>query len=303
MVLEADGLGCAREVIVITAALSIQDPRERPAEQRAQADQLHARFTDPSSDFLTYVNLWGYVRSLGDELSRSQLRKRCKAEFLHYLRIREWQDLVAQLEVAAAEVGLTLNEAPAEGPQIHGALLSGLLSHLGVKDAGTREYTGARGAKFAIFPGSALARRGPSWVMVAELVETTRLWGRTAAATDVTQVEPLAEHLVKRSYGEPRWDRRRAAVVASEQVTLYGLPIVDRGPSNTAASTLPPRASCSSAAPSSRATGTSAMPSCARTSGGWRRSRLWRHGRDGVTCSPARRGGRRSSTNGYRRRS
>ena len=226
MVLEADRLDCAREVIVIAAALSIQDPRERPPEQRAQADQLHARFTDKASDFLAYLNLWGYVRSLGDELSRSQLRKRCKAEFLHYLRIREWQDLVAQLEQSAREVGLTLNEAPAEGSQIHGALLSGLLSHLGMKDTRTREYTGARGAKFAIFPGSALARRGPSWVMVAELVETTRLWGRTAASVDVKQVEPLAEHLVKRSYGEPRWDRGRAAVVAPEQVTLYGLPIV-----------------------------------------------------------------------------
>jgi ATP-dependent helicase HrpA len=226
MVLEADRHGCAREVIVIAAALSIQDPRERPTEQRAQADQLHARFNDKSSDFLAYVNLWSYVRSLGDELSRSQLRKRCKSEFLHYLRIREWQDLVAQLEDAAREVGLTLNDTPAEEPEIHVALLSGLLSHLGMKDAGAREYTGARGAKFAIFPGSVLARRGPSWVMVAELVETTRLWGRTAAAVDVKQAERLAEHLVKRSYGEPRWDRGRAAVVAPERVTLYGLPIV-----------------------------------------------------------------------------
>jgi ATP-dependent helicase HrpA len=226
MVLEADKLGCAREVAVIAAALSIQDPRERPAEQRGQADQLHARFTDRSSDFLAYVNLWRYLRSLEDELSRSQVRKRCKAEFLHYLRIREWQDLVAQLEDAAREVGVTLNDAPGEGPEIHVAVLSGLLSHLGMKDGGTREYTGARGAKFAIFPGSVLARRGPTWVMVAELVETTRLWGRTAAAVDIRQVEPLAEHLIKRSYGEPRWDRRRAAVVASEQVTLYGLAII-----------------------------------------------------------------------------
>ena len=227
MVLEADKLGCAREVAVIAAALSIQDPRERPAEQRGQADQLHARFTDRSSDFLAYVNLWRYLRSLEDELSRSQVRKRCKAEFLHYLRIREWQDLVAQLEDAAREVGVTLNDTPGEAPEIHTALLSGLLSHLGMKDGGTREYTGARGAKFAIFPGSVLARRGPTWVMVAELVETSRLWGRTAAAVDIRQVEPLAEHLVKRSYGEPRWDRRRAAVVATEQVTLYGLPIVE----------------------------------------------------------------------------
>jgi ATP-dependent RNA helicase HrpA len=226
MVLEADKLGCAREVAVITAALSIQDPRERPADQRGQADQLHARFTDRSSDFLAYVNLWRYLRSLEGELSRSQVRKRCKAEFLHYLRIREWQDLVAQLQDAAREVGVTLNDGPAEGPEIHAAILSGLLSHLGMKDGGTREYTGARGAKFAIFPGSVLARRGPTWVMVAELVETSRLWGRTAAAVDIRQVEPLAEHLVKRSYGDPRWDRRRAAVVASEQVTLYGLALV-----------------------------------------------------------------------------
>ncbi len=226
MVLEADRLDCAREVIVIAAALSIQDPRERPAEQRAQAGQLHARFTDRGSDFLTYLNLWGYLRSLEAELSRSQVRRRCKAEFLHYLRIREWQDLVAQLEDAADEVGLKLNDAPGDVPEIHAALLAGLLSHLGMKDGETREYTGARGARFMIFPGSVLARRGPTWVMVAELVETTRLWGRTAAAVDVKQIEPLAEHLVKRSYGEPRWDRRRAAVVASEQVTLYGLPIV-----------------------------------------------------------------------------
>ncbi len=227
MVLEADKRGCAREVAVIAAALSIQDPRERPVEQRGQADQLHARFTDESSDFLGYLNLWRHLRSLEEELSRSQFRRRCKAEFLHYLRIREWQDLVAQLQDAAREVGLTLNETPADGPEIHTALLSGLLSHLGLKDRATREYTGARGARFAIFPGSVLARRGPSWVMVAELVETTRLWGRTAAAVEVKQVEALAEHLVKRSYGEPRWDRRRAAVVAPERVTLYGLPIVE----------------------------------------------------------------------------
>ena len=226
MLLEADKLDCAREVAVIAAALSIQDPRERPADHRGQADQLHARFTDGSSDFLAYLNLWRYLRSLEGELSRSQVRKRCKSEFLHYLRIREWQDLVAQLQDAAREVGVTLNEVPGKGTEIHAALLSGLLSHVGMKDGGTREYTGARGAKFAIFPGSGLARRGPTWVMVAELVETTRLWGRTAAAIDIKRVEPLAEHLVRRSYGEPRWDRRRAAVVASEQVTLYGLLIV-----------------------------------------------------------------------------
>src|SRR3984957_6902445 len=226
MVLEAGSLNCAREVAVIAAALSIQDPRERPADRRGQADQLHARFTDPSSDFLAYLNLWRYLRALEGEVSRSQVRKRCKAEFLHYLRIREWQDLVSQLEDATREIGETLNDTAGQPPEIHAALLSGLLSHLGMKDGETREYTGARGSKFAIFPGSVLARRGPRWVMVAELVETSRLWGRTAATVDIRQVEPLAEHLVRRSYGDPRWDRRRAAVVASEQVTLYGLPIV-----------------------------------------------------------------------------
>ncbi len=226
MVLEADRLGCTGEVITIAAALSIQDPRERPADQRAQADQQHARFSDKTSDFISYLNLWDHLQTSADELSRSQFRKRCKAEFLHYMRIREWQDLVSQLRDAADEVGLTIGQGPAEPAEIHVALLSGLLSHLGYKDAATREFTGARGAKFAIFPGSALARRPPSWVMVAELVETTRLWGRTAAAVDPKQIEPLAEHLVKRSYGEPRWDRRGASVVGSEQVTLYGLPIV-----------------------------------------------------------------------------
>ncbi len=226
MVLEADRLGCIHEVIVIAAALSIQDPRERPVEHRAQADQLHARFTDRSSDFLAYLNMWQHLHSLEAELSRSQFRRRCKAEFLHYLRVREWQDLVAQLQDAAREVDLTLNSVASEGPEIHAALLSGLLSHLGMKDGGTREYVGARGAKFAIFPASVLARRGPNWVMVAELVETTRLWGRTAAGVDLRQVEALAEHLIKRSYGEPRWDRRRASGVVPERVTLYGLPIV-----------------------------------------------------------------------------
>ncbi len=226
MVIEGARLGCAREVIVIAAALSIQDPRERPAERRAQADQLHARFRDPGSDFLGLLNLWGYLGGLEAELSRSQLRRRCHAEFLHYLRVREWQDLVAQVQAAAGELGLTLNERPAEAAEIHAALLSGLLSHIGVRDGTGREYTGARGARFAIAPGSALARGGPQWAMVAELVETSRLWGRTAAPVELRRVEQLGEHLLKRSYGEPRWDRRRAAVVAPERVTLYGLPVV-----------------------------------------------------------------------------
>jgi ATP-dependent helicase HrpA len=228
MVLEADRLGCAEEAIVIAAALSIQDPRERPADARQAADALHARFADERSDFLAYLNLWRYVREQQAALSGSQFRKRCREELLHFLRIREWQDLVGQLRGAAKAARVTLNATPAEPDQIHVALLAGLLSHVGLKDPRGREYGGARGARFAISPGSALFKRQPEWVMVAELVETTRLWGRTAARIEPSWIEPLAGHLLKRTYGDPRWDRRRASVVASERVTLYGLPIAAR---------------------------------------------------------------------------
>ncbi len=242
MVLEADRLGCGEEAIVIAAALSIQDPRERPQEARQAADEQHARFlADQPSDFMALLSLWRYVRAQQRALSGSQFRKRCKAEFLHFLRIREWQDLVGQLRQAAKAVGIRTNQAPAEPDEIHRALLAGLLSHVGVKDAapaaGARErgprrrplpeYTGARGARFALSPGSGLARRAPDWTMVAELVETTRLWGRTAAAVDPAWIEPIAPaHLLRRSYGEPRWDERRGSAIVDERVTLYGLPIV-----------------------------------------------------------------------------
>ena len=226
MVLEAGRRECADEVTVIAAALSIQDPRERPSDQTAHADQLHARFADPDSDFLAYLNLWRHLRELQRTLSSNQFRKRCLAEHLHHLRIREWQDLVQQLRDASKDVGVQRNRTPAEPADIHRALLSGLLSHIGLKDERGREYQGARGARFAIFPGSGLFRKPPSWVMVAELVETTRLWGRTAARIDPRDVEPLAGHMVKRTYSEPRWDARRGSVVATERVTLYGLPIV-----------------------------------------------------------------------------
>jgi len=241
MVLEADRLGCAEEAIVIAAGLSIQDPRESPAEARQAAVEQHARFrTDPPSDFLAFLELWRYVRAQQRALSGSQFRKRCKAEFLHYLRIREWQDLVGQLRQAAKAIGVRTNQAPAEPEQIHRALLAGLLSHVGVRDAapaearpgmrGRRpltEYTGARGARFALSPGSGLARKPPDWAMVAELVETNRLWGHTAARIDPTWIEPVAPpHLLRHAYGEPRWDPRGGAAVVDERVTLYGLPIV-----------------------------------------------------------------------------
>ncbi|MBX5441493.1 MAG: ATP-dependent RNA helicase HrpA [Solirubrobacteraceae bacterium] len=227
MILEAGPLGCADEVIVIAAALSIQDPRERPVDKQAQADQLHARFRDEHSDFTAILNLWRYLGERQRELSGNQFRRLCRDEYLHFLRVREWQDLVGQLRAAARGVGVTINRTPAEPEEVHVALLSGLLSHVGMRDERRpREYVGARNTRFALWPGSGIARRPPSWVMVAELVETSRLFGRTAAWIDPRWVEPLAGHLLKRSYSEPRWDRRRAAVVATERVTLYGLPVV-----------------------------------------------------------------------------
>jgi len=226
MVLEADRLGCADEVVVIAAALSIQDPRVRPLEERAQAEQQHARFKDEQSDFMGFLNLWRYLREQQGELSGNQFRKRCKAEYLHYLRVREWQDLAGQLRAAARAIGVTINEQPAEPREVHVALLAGLLSHVGTRDAERREYEGARGARFAISPGSVLTRKQPSWVVVAELVETSRLWGRTAAQVQPAWVEPLAKHLLKYSYDAPRWDRKRGSVVATERATLFGLPVV-----------------------------------------------------------------------------
>ena len=225
MVLEADRLGCVEEVIVIAAALSIQDVRERPADQQAQADQAHARHADEHSDFLAYLNLWRYLHEKRGELSVNQFRKQAKGEFLHYLRIREWQDLVGQIRQSAKSVGIKINHTQAEPEVIHQAILTGLLSHLGLRDASRRDYLGARGGRFALWPGSGVKGQ-PSWVMVAELVETSRLWGRTAARIDPRWVEPLAEHVLRRSYDDPRWEKKRASVVATERVTLYGLPIV-----------------------------------------------------------------------------
>ncbi|MEU8818527.1 ATP-dependent RNA helicase HrpA [Actinoplanes sp. NPDC048796] len=231
MVMEADKQQCVAEVMVIAAALSIQDPRERPADKQQQADEKHARFTDKESDFFSYLNLWRYLREKQQELSGNQFRRLCRTEFLNYLRVREWQDIYAQLRQVARTLGLTLSEDRedvAEGQHVHTALLSGLLSHIGLKDTDKREYLGARGAKFAIFPGSALFKKQPRWVMSAELVETSRLWGRVNARIEPEWAEKLAPHLVKRSYSEPHWEKKQGAVMAYEKVTLYGLPIVPR---------------------------------------------------------------------------
>ncbi|MCP9958311.1 MULTISPECIES: ATP-dependent RNA helicase HrpA [Streptomyces] len=229
MVLEADRNGCVREVMVIAAALSIQDPRERPAEKQAQADQQHARFKDETSDFLAFLNLWRYVREQQKALSSSAFRRMCKSEYLNYLRIREWQDIYSQLRTVAKQMGMHVNEEDADERRVHVSLLAGLLSHIGVKDVkegAKNEYLGARNAKFAIFPGSALFRKPPRFVMSAELVETSRLWARVNARIEPEWIEPLAGHLLKRTYSEPHWEKDQAAVMAYEKVTLYGVPIV-----------------------------------------------------------------------------
>ncbi|MGQ4409641.1 ATP-dependent RNA helicase HrpA [[Kitasatospora] papulosa] len=230
MVLEADKNGCAREVMVIAAALSIQDPRERPSEKQTQADQNHARFKDETSDFLAFLNLWRYIREQQKERGSSSFRRMCKQEYLNFLRIREWQDIYAQLRTVAKQMGITVEEPKGdEGvPEqaVHTSLLAGLLSHIGLKDTEKNEYLGARSAKFAIFPGSALFKKQPRFVMSAELVETSRLWARVNAKVEPEWIEPLAQHLLKRTYSEPHWEKDQAAVMAYERVTLYGVPIV-----------------------------------------------------------------------------
>ncbi|MFD0884642.1 ATP-dependent RNA helicase HrpA [Streptosporangium algeriense] len=244
MVIEADRNGCVREVMVIAAALSIQDPRERPADKQQAADEKHRRFADKESDFISYLNLWNHLQEQQRELSSSAFRRLCKSDFLNYLRVREWQDVYSQLRQMSKSLGVTLNDVPGDEQKIHISLLSGLLSHVGVKDIDRKtpndgprrpsteprrpftEYVGARNARFAIFPGSALAKKQPLWVMSAELVETSRLWARVNAKIEPEWVEPLAPHLIKRTYSEPHWEKNQGAVMAYEKVTLYGVPIV-----------------------------------------------------------------------------
>ncbi|MCH6469725.1 ATP-dependent RNA helicase HrpA [Sinomonas terrae] len=231
MIVEASKRGCAREVMVLAAALTIQDPRERPAEKRQQADEKHARFRDENSDFSAYLNLWNYLQEKQRELSSSAFRRLCKAEFINYLRVREWQELFQQLRQIGRPLGISLGQGRETDPVgnhdgVHISLLAGLLSHIGLLDERKREYAGARGTRFAIFPGSALFKKSPAYVMAAELVETSRLWARTAAKIDPEWAELVAPHLVKRSYSEPHWSKRMGSVMAYEKVTLYGVPVV-----------------------------------------------------------------------------
>ncbi|WP_404872833.1 ATP-dependent RNA helicase HrpA [Halomonas sp. DQ26W] len=263
MVLAGAEQGGLREVLIVVSALAAQDPRDRPSDKREAADQAHRRWQDPDSDFVALLNLWNGFEAARNEFSGNRLRRWCKEHYLNYLRLREWHDTFRQLRQLLRDMDI---EVPPPAPlpaadgdgdsardsahrdsahrdsahrdsahrdsarresavQLHKALLSGLLSHLGLLTE-NREYLGARNRKFVIHPGSGLARKSPKWLMAFELVETSKLFARTVARIEPQWIEPLADHLVKRTYSDPHWEMKRAQVVANELVTLFGLPIV-----------------------------------------------------------------------------
>ncbi len=225
MVLAAERENCLREVLIIAAGLSVQDVRDRPGELAAVADEAHRQFLDEASDFLGYLKIWDFFQEKRKNCSHSQLRKQVKNQFLSYTRLREWADVYEQVHNVVADLGWTLNDNPAGPDRVHRALLTGLLSNVGVK-TDTAEYAGARGAKFFIFPGSILFKGKPQWVMAGELVETTRLYARTVAKVTPEWIERAAAHLLKRTYTDPQWNAQRADVTAGERVSLRGLVLV-----------------------------------------------------------------------------
>lgn len=245
MVLAGAERDCLREVLVVVSALSVQDPRDRPAEKRQAADQAHKRWDDADSDFIAWLNLWAGFEAARDELSGSQLRRWCRDNYISYLRVREWHDTYRQLRQLLRDMGIDIpvatNDASSQATdedasrelrrqhyaRLHQALLAGLLSNIG-QFIENKEYQGARNRRFMIHPGSGLAKKTPKWIMAGELVETSRLFARQVARIQPEWIEPLADHLTKRSYSEPHWEMKRAQVVAYEQVTLFGLPIVAR---------------------------------------------------------------------------
>ena len=226
MLLEGSHRGALADVLVIVAALSIQDPRERPLDAQQKAEELHRRFADDTSDFLTLLNLWRHLEERRGALSSSAFCREVRAEYLHYMRIREWWDLHAQLKQMCRDADLHVSSERASEDAIHQSLLAGLLSHVGLLNEQDRTYQGARNTTFALWPGSAIAKKRPDYVMAAELVETSRLFGRTAARITPDWIEELGAHVIKRSYSEPHWSTKRAAPMAYEKVTLYGIPII-----------------------------------------------------------------------------
>jgi ATP-dependent helicase HrpA len=245
MLLEAKTQDLVREVLIIVAGLTIQDPRERPLAKRPQADAMHLRFADPTSDFLSLLNLWNYIEEQQQKLSSSAFRRLCKSEFLNYLRVREWQDLIRQLRSVAKPLGIVPGNPKVDPDGIHKCLLAGMLSQIGLRqlsekkgadlaksgkgaaaNKGPGEYLGSNGKKFVIFPGSTMAKKPTAAIMTAELVETSRLFARMNAAIDPAWAEALAGDLCKRSFSEPHWEKTQGSVVAYERVMLFGVPIV-----------------------------------------------------------------------------
>ncbi|HTV10308.1 MAG TPA: ATP-dependent RNA helicase HrpA [Acidimicrobiales bacterium] len=234
VVIEAARLGCLDDALVVVSALSVQDPRERPVDKREAAAALHARFEDPGSDFVSYLNLWAYLEERQQELSSSQFRRMCRRELISYQRAREWQDVHSQLREIAVELAGGPAWRRTEGPErasvqrdrLHRAVLAGLVAQVGVREGERADFLGPRGARFALWPGSALAKKPPRWVMAAELVETGRLWGRVVAAARPQWVEEVASHLLKWSYSEAVWDPARGEAVVIARAALYGLPVV-----------------------------------------------------------------------------
>ena len=229
MIVEAERFHCLSEILVIVSNLAVMDPREYPLDKKEAATNMHRRFNDDKSDFLAILKLYDYIKELQGSNSNSALRRRLKNEFISFLRVREWLDVYRQLRLSAISMGLKLNEQAADYESIHRAIVSGLLSHLGMIEPNGNQYIGARGSKFLIFPGSGLAKKPPKWLCASELSETSRLFARTVAAIDPSYAEtPASEHLIKDSYNEPHWSKKMGAVMAYQTRTLYGLPIVQR---------------------------------------------------------------------------
>ncbi len=232
MLLAAERESCLSEILIIAAALTIQDPRERPLDAQQVADQKHEPFTDDTSDFLFFLNLWNFYEEQKQKLSNSQMRKLCKTNFLSWMRMREWREVHAQLGQLSKEMGLKRNDQAADYGMIHRALLTGLLSHIATISSEKHVYNAARGVQMKIWPGSSQFKANPKWIVAAEKVETSQLYARTVARIEPQWLERLGKHLLKRSYAEPHWEKRRGQVAAFETVTLYGIPIVSRRKTN-----------------------------------------------------------------------
>ena len=225
MILAARDQQALTEVLIIAAALSVQDPRDRPADKREAADRAHAKFHIEKSEFMTWLRLWAFFNESQDELSNRKLQGACRENFLSYLRMREWRDIHSQLHTIVAEHKWRMNEKPATFEQIHRALLAGLLGNIGMKSETDASFSGARGIKFHSHPGSTLAKKAGRWVIAAELIDTTRLYARTLATIETGWIEAAGGHLLKKIHTDPHWEKTRAQVAAFERGVLYGLPV------------------------------------------------------------------------------